>query len=532
MAASEGPDREPWNPHVPTPWRVVPAMQPAPCVYNRAVIAGLDFLLVELARRDMTAVLVLGNMWPWSGGFAQYVSWATGLPVPPPGARGTFETARYLKFASLLQHEGCDDAVAPTRPLRGDANERDQRRGLPRRPDDHGMGARARAAADEAVVAYRQWINQTAALIKSLDANHLVTIGSEGRAAVASAGVDFSVDYAFPSIDYDDPPLAQPLVHARRRHRRRHHRRLRQWLRRGHRLPAAGARTAVGRRGGAPRVRLVSSTRSSRTGSGSPSYSPASTTLATTAPATPTTGRADATSSSTASSRTRSPTPSSPRSSPTTRAPAAARRREHDALRRDRRPLVVSGVVVWSWGGEARPRAGGGAWQPGDDLLGDPVSDVQGAASSTTPTAARSPSSHGGPPPHPAAAAVAAVAAAAALAVALAAAAAAAPRRRRRTVAALAAAAALAALAAAAATALAAAAAAASPPPPPPPPPPPGRRRRRRPPSSRSLSARGTRLTRLGEPYRFVGANLWQGCTLAPRRRRAATAAARADSTA
>ena len=66
MAASEGPDREPWNPHVPTPWRVVPAMQPAPCVYNRAVIAGLDFLLVELARRDMTAVLVLGNMWPWS----------------------------------------------------------------------------------------------------------------------------------------------------------------------------------------------------------------------------------------------------------------------------------------------------------------------------------------------------------------------------------------------------------------------------------------------------------------------------------
>ena len=48
---------------------------------------------------------------------------------------------------------------------------------------------------------YRRWINATAALIKSLDANHLVTIGSEGRAAVASAGVDFSVDHAFPSID-------------------------------------------------------------------------------------------------------------------------------------------------------------------------------------------------------------------------------------------------------------------------------------------------------------------------------------------
>ena len=73
-------------------------MQPALRVYNRAVIAGLDFLLVELARRDMTAVLVLGNMWPWSGGFAQYVSWATGCRCAAR-ARGTFETARYLKFA-------------------------------------------------------------------------------------------------------------------------------------------------------------------------------------------------------------------------------------------------------------------------------------------------------------------------------------------------------------------------------------------------------------------------------------------------
>jgi mannan endo-1,4-beta-mannosidase len=31
----------------------------------------------------MTVVLLLSNMWQWSGGFAAYVSWATGETAPP-----------------------------------------------------------------------------------------------------------------------------------------------------------------------------------------------------------------------------------------------------------------------------------------------------------------------------------------------------------------------------------------------------------------------------------------------------------------
>jgi mannan endo-1,4-beta-mannosidase len=31
----------------------------------------------------MTVVVLLNNMWQWSGGFAAYVSWATGETVPP-----------------------------------------------------------------------------------------------------------------------------------------------------------------------------------------------------------------------------------------------------------------------------------------------------------------------------------------------------------------------------------------------------------------------------------------------------------------
>ena len=78
LAASEGPADQ--------PWRVQPALQTAPGVYDEALLEGLDVLLAEMAARDMTAVLVLNNFFQWSGGMAQYVSWATGTPIPYPNA--------------------------------------------------------------------------------------------------------------------------------------------------------------------------------------------------------------------------------------------------------------------------------------------------------------------------------------------------------------------------------------------------------------------------------------------------------------
>ena len=74
----------------PTPWRVLPSMQPSPGEYNPSLVRGLDFFIQQIALRNMTCVLMLGNMWPWSGGFAQYVSWAdeSSIPYMPPAARG------------------------------------------------------------------------------------------------------------------------------------------------------------------------------------------------------------------------------------------------------------------------------------------------------------------------------------------------------------------------------------------------------------------------------------------------------------
>lgn len=82
MAASEGPDT--------APWRVLPTLMTAPGEYNDTLWDGLDFLLAEMAKREMHAVVCLNNFWPWSGGMAQYVNWVKKKPIPypPPAAVG------------------------------------------------------------------------------------------------------------------------------------------------------------------------------------------------------------------------------------------------------------------------------------------------------------------------------------------------------------------------------------------------------------------------------------------------------------
>ncbi|TKY86755.1 hypothetical protein EX895_004395 [Sporisorium graminicola] len=71
MASSEG------SP-TPQPFRMKPALQPSPGVYNDKVWVGLDRCLAEMGKRGMRATLTLNDQWQWSGGFAQYVSWANG----------------------------------------------------------------------------------------------------------------------------------------------------------------------------------------------------------------------------------------------------------------------------------------------------------------------------------------------------------------------------------------------------------------------------------------------------------------------
>ena len=58
------------------PLRIEPTLQTAPGVYNEELLDGLDYLLMEMGKRDMTAVLYLNNSWEWSGGYGMYLEWA------------------------------------------------------------------------------------------------------------------------------------------------------------------------------------------------------------------------------------------------------------------------------------------------------------------------------------------------------------------------------------------------------------------------------------------------------------------------
>jgi len=97
LGSSEGPESE--------PWRVVPAMQPRPGVFDSCLLDGFDFLLFSLGKRRMRATVVLGNEWPWSGGFAQYVRWADAADTADVSLDASDASTADLSSASWL-HSG------------------------------------------------------------------------------------------------------------------------------------------------------------------------------------------------------------------------------------------------------------------------------------------------------------------------------------------------------------------------------------------------------------------------------------------
>ena len=70
--------------------------------YNEKLLEGLDFLLSEMKKRDMRAVLILNNYWDWTGGMAEYVSWTTGKPVIDPASNKSQTWDDAMKFSATF----------------------------------------------------------------------------------------------------------------------------------------------------------------------------------------------------------------------------------------------------------------------------------------------------------------------------------------------------------------------------------------------------------------------------------------------
>ena len=190
-------------PAEPASQHVTPEMQPRPGEYNSDVLGGLDLAVAEISKRNMTATLCLGNMWQWSGGFAAYVFWATGLRPPRMTPHATDEdwqahqnyASRYYELpeaqelwqrfvATLLQrfnrHTARTYREEPAILAWQLANEP--------RPITHRD-------------AYRKWIVASAAFLRQRDCGHLISLGSEGPTPWPSyVGTNLAKDHAV--VDY------------------------------------------------------------------------------------------------------------------------------------------------------------------------------------------------------------------------------------------------------------------------------------------------------------------------------------------
>ena len=183
MASSEGPDTE--------PYRMTPALMISPGVYNESVFDGLDYLLAQMGEHGMRAVMVLNNYWQWSGGMAQYVAWHEGSSIPYPGDWGVFMNYSANFYACEECQTWYRSHIATL------VNRRNAYTGSTYRNDPTIF---AWELANEPRRYPDEWIDDTAAYIKSLDPNHLVTAGSEG--SPPGERQDFSETHNGPHIDY------------------------------------------------------------------------------------------------------------------------------------------------------------------------------------------------------------------------------------------------------------------------------------------------------------------------------------------
>ncbi|GJQ19669.1 MAG: mannanase [Bacteroidia bacterium] len=187
---------------------VRPAVQLSPGTYNDTLLLGLDYLLSEMAKRDMHAVLYLGNYWEWSGGFTQYNVWSGGPLIDPEVTGHTW--AEYMDYAaSLYANARALELYRST--VRTIVTRRNTVTGRLYRDDPTIMAWQLanepRPGSSDTVSfhflpSFYRWIAETAALIKSHDPNHLVSTGSEGTIGTWSSDAFYIEAHASPHIDY------------------------------------------------------------------------------------------------------------------------------------------------------------------------------------------------------------------------------------------------------------------------------------------------------------------------------------------
>lgn len=187
---------------IPTERKVQPILQTAPGEYNDTLLVGLDRLLAELGRREMKAVLYLNNSWSWSGGYAAYLHWAGETPTE------CVDTMAWKEWCATAAHfaENIEARHLFLRHVEYIVRRRNSVTGRPYAEDPAIMawqvGNEPRAFAASVKQKFAQWVGETAALIKRLDPNHLVSVGSEGMMGCELDMNLYEQLHSDPNIDY------------------------------------------------------------------------------------------------------------------------------------------------------------------------------------------------------------------------------------------------------------------------------------------------------------------------------------------
>ncbi len=185
-------------------YRVLQPLQTEPGKFDESIMAGLDYLLAELGQRRMKAVLHFTNTWEWSGGLGQYLEWNgyQGLPLPKNPDYSWDKYRAYI--AQFYTCEPCKtQEAAYVRYVLNRTNSLTKKKYV----QDPAIMAweiinEPRPMTPAATPAFEAWMHQTAALVKSLDKNHLLTTGSEGDIATDGDMGVYERLHADPNIDY------------------------------------------------------------------------------------------------------------------------------------------------------------------------------------------------------------------------------------------------------------------------------------------------------------------------------------------
>ncbi len=161
--------------------RVEPSLQPTHGKYNLKVLEGLDYLLYQMGKRKMYAVLYLSNNWEWSGGFLQYLNWNKLLPDSVLQKKMSWDVNR--DYSSMFY--SCEPCMSDYRKqvsvILKHVNKY-TRRSYINEPSIMAweLANEPRPMRPAAIPAYNAWTLTVARFIKTQDKNHLITLGTEG----------------------------------------------------------------------------------------------------------------------------------------------------------------------------------------------------------------------------------------------------------------------------------------------------------------------------------------------------------------